>query len=404
MEIKNFKLVTLTIVLFIVDLIGGKFAIMVTLPLLILNWFYFYYSVNYFKNIQFSKSISQSRVMVNETTRVNIDLKKPKFLNADFYDFYEGYIASGSNTGNGKMEYEISYGIPGKYTIGPLRGRIRSTFFEITKKIDNGIPVKVLPKVMDLESVFIPLTDPIPSGFTNYRILEDMSFIKGIKEYSNEPLNRIHWAASAKLNKLMVKEFDFSAGSNIYIYFDSNVYEEIFSRKIWTSIRDRYYYLDAINAVASLGYYCLKKYMPVNLRALGNNLISSTFNPKQEFDFLEELTLLIPGDSYKLLDILQKDYPKIDSNSSVFIFTMFISKNIVPYLIKLRSKASKVSLMVMPFGYNESLSNNDQSYIMLPQEIERLNEIAPLLISEKILINVIRENQTLNQVFKNEKI
>jgi hypothetical protein len=83
---------------------------------------------------------------------------------------------------------------------------------------------------------------------------------------------------------------------------------------------------------------------------------------------------------------------------------MFISKSIIPYLIKLRSKASKVSLMVMPFGYNESYSGSDKSYVMLPEELKKLYEIAPLLMSERIMINVVRENQTLNQVFENEKI
>jgi len=144
--------------------------------------------------------------------------------------------------------------------------------------------------------------------------------------------------------------------------------------------------------------------MPVNLRAIGENLISSSFNPKEEFDFLEEITLIKPGDKYKLLETLRGDYPKIDSNSSVFIFTMFISKSIIPYLIKLRSKASKVSLMVMPFGYSESDNTSDRSFVMLPEELKRLYEIAPLLISERIMINVVRENETLNQVFENEKV
>ena len=403
METNNKKLIILTVVLTIIDLVGGKPVMIVTLPLLILNWFYYLYSVSYFNNIKFTKTISQSRVMINEPTRVDINLTPPKFLTADFVDFSEGYIKSGSNSGNKSMTYEISYGVPGKYTIGPLRARISSLFFEITKRLEDGVDVKVLPKVMELSSVFIPLTDPIPSGFTNYRILEDTSFIKGVKEYSNEPLNRIHWAATAKLNKFMVKEFDFSAGSNIYIYFDTNVYEEIFSKKIWSEIRKKYYYLDAVNAVASLGYYCLQDYMPVSLRALGENLVASQFSPKQEFDFLEELTLVKPGDSYKLLDILQKDYSKINSNSSVFIFTMFISESIIPYLIKLRSKASKVSLMIMPFGYSDSFTEG-KSYITLPEEIKKLYEISPLLISERIMINVVRENQTLHQVFENEKV
>jgi uncharacterized protein (DUF58 family) len=403
MEVKNKKLIILTVVVAIFDLIGGKPVMLVTLPLLLFNWFYYLYSVHYFKTIEFSKPISQSRVMINESTRVDIWIKEPKFLKATFHDFSEGYIKSGKNSSNGNMSYYISYGVPGKYTIGPLRGRINMPFFEITKRIEDGVSVKVLPKVMELSSVFIPLTDPIPSGFTNYRILEDTSFIKGVKEYSNEPLNRIHWAATAKLNKFMVKEFDFSAGSNVYIYFDTNVYEEIFSRKIWTNIRDKYYYLDAVNAVASLGYYCLQNYMPVNLRALGENLITSQFAPKEEFDFLEELTLVKPGDSYKLLDVLQNDYTKINSNSSIFIFTMFISESIIPYLIKLRSKASKVSLMIMPFGYSDSFTEG-KSYVTLPDEIKKLYEISPLLISERILINVVRENQTLHQVFKNEKV
>ncbi len=404
MEINNKKLIILTIIVLLSDLVGGKFVLIVTSPILALNWFYFFYSVKYFKNIKSSKKISQERVMTNEPTKVEIKIEEPKFVKAEFYDFADGYINTGSNSGNGDLFYEISYGIPGKYTIGPLRGRISTNLFEITCKIDNGFPIKVLPKVLELPAVFIPLTDPIPSGFTNYRILEDTSFIKGVKEYSNEPLNRIHWAATAKLNKFMVKEFDFSAGSNIYIYFDTNVYEEIFSKKIWTNIRNKYYYLDAVNAVASLGYYCLQKYMPVNLRSLGDNLIKSSFSPKQEFDFLEELTLIKPGNKFKLLDTLLNDYPKIDSNSSVFIFTMFISKEVVPYLIKLRSKASKVSLMVMPFGYNESYAGNEKSYVMLPEELKKLYEIAPLLMSERIMINVVRENQTLNQVFENEKI
>ncbi|MDP8259480.1 MAG: DUF58 domain-containing protein [Candidatus Gygaella obscura] len=99
----------------------------------------------------------------------------------------------------------------GRYNIGPLKifffGPFGLAFFK--RKYDVFSEIYVYPKTFSIQKIG-PLTKGIAPwfGIETSRVSGDDDEFFGVREYkSGDPIKRIHWASTAKKNKLIVKEF-----------------------------------------------------------------------------------------------------------------------------------------------------------------------------------------------------
>lgn len=85
--------------------------------------------------------------------------------------------------------------------------------------------IMVFPGVLKLEEAFFSNKDLMGDMMIKRFILDDPFIVKGTREYvQGDPLNKLNWKATARMQKLMVKENDFTAKKGITVLFNIKSY------------------------------------------------------------------------------------------------------------------------------------------------------------------------------------
>jgi uncharacterized protein (DUF58 family) len=111
----------------------------------------------------------------------------------------------------------------GLYQLGPLTAISGDPFglFRSWRTVPEMGELLVYPATVDLSQFGLP-SGEMPGG-TNVRgrSMSTTPNASGIREYlAGDSLNRIHWGATARYQRLMVKEFELDPTSNIWIVLD----------------------------------------------------------------------------------------------------------------------------------------------------------------------------------------
>ena len=89
---------------------------------------------------------------------------------------------------------------------------------KISKGVEVSYTVLVLPNTVDLEEMFILPRYLQGDTITKRQIAEDPFYISGVREYTDrDPMNSIHWAATAKEQKLMVRNYEYTSQQSLTI-------------------------------------------------------------------------------------------------------------------------------------------------------------------------------------------
>jgi uncharacterized protein (DUF58 family) len=111
----------------------------------------------------------------------------------------------------------------GLYRLGPTVILTGDPFglFQSSRLFDSGSELLVYPPTVPLSQFGLPATD-LPGGSkTQRRAYQSTPNAAGIREYlPGDPVNRIHWAVSARVQKLMVKEFELDPTSDVWLVLD----------------------------------------------------------------------------------------------------------------------------------------------------------------------------------------
>jgi len=161
----------------------------------------------------------------------------------------------------------------------------------------------------------------------------------GIREYlPGDPLNRVHWQKSARMNKLMVKEFDEDTQSNVWIFLDAQDgphrqilddskfgmedHISFFSRKMHYQLpKDSFEY--AISIAASIAHFYIIKNKSVGLVCNSNQTLI-VFPDKGRNHFrkiIDSLTLVEDNGNLPINRMLEKQSKNISIGSSIVLIT-----------------------------------------------------------------------------------
>lgn len=128
-----------------------------------------------------------------------------------------------------QLMYQLRCHRRGYYQIGPL---VMETgdFFGLHRRfrvVSQPNYVMVLPKTIPLDGYEVASKRPIGEVKMSYRIYEDPTRIAGIRRYqSGDPLNRVHWRATARTGQLHSKMYEPStiAGATLLLDFHQGGY------------------------------------------------------------------------------------------------------------------------------------------------------------------------------------
>jgi len=148
-----------------------------------------------------------------------------------------------------KTMYKIKALNRGTYLIKNINVAIGDAFgfgYNYTE-LEDFLEILVYPKLIDTNKLSFNCTNLQGDAIIRRWIYQDPLYIKGIREYNREDrMKDIHWKSSLKMNKLMVKECDFTSEKEV-VFIINNQFGEILFETI-----DKKAVEEAIRLAASL--------------------------------------------------------------------------------------------------------------------------------------------------------
>ena len=216
---------------------------------------------------------SQAQVgdSIEESITVHNSSKVPK--NAlevqDMTDLpgYKGGMVTSllGNTAN-SWDVKIPARKRGRYTLGPIRVSNIDPFgmFRRERQFGDTDTVLVFPRVYNLPEFGIPPAELSGDSAVRRRTHNVTPHASSIRDYApGDSLSRVHWVSSARLGKLMSKEFDLGRAAEVWVVVDLE--QGIQAGELEEST-DEY----AVSLAASLAKRHVDAGLPVGLLAYGD--------------------------------------------------------------------------------------------------------------------------------------
>jgi uncharacterized protein (DUF58 family) len=124
--------------------------------------------------------------------------------------------------------YQVVARRRGLYRIGPGAARSGDPFgfVEQQGEMPGTAQLIVYPQLFDLERLGIPTRRPFGDLKARERLFDDPSRFGGVREYrAGDPINRMHWKASAAAGVLQTKIFDPSVNDGLALFVNAWSYE-----------------------------------------------------------------------------------------------------------------------------------------------------------------------------------
>jgi uncharacterized protein (DUF58 family) len=113
----------------------------------------------------------------------------------------------------------------GRFRLGPLSLTSGDPFglFQVTRQVPQTTNIVVYPMTVDLPDFTLPL-GPMPGGDALRRRTHYVTAnAAGVRDYApGDSFNRIHWASTARRDRLIVKEFELDPLSDIWLFLDGD--------------------------------------------------------------------------------------------------------------------------------------------------------------------------------------
>jgi uncharacterized protein (DUF58 family) len=138
-------------------------------------------------------------------------------------------IAMLAGHGQTTLRYEVEFKMRGYYQVGPLVLETGDLFGLHRRYVVGAAPqfVLVYPRVVPLEGYELASRRPVGEIRLTHRLFEDPTRIAGVRRYEvGDPLNRVHWRATARTGVLHSKVYEPSsiAGASILLDFHQSGY------------------------------------------------------------------------------------------------------------------------------------------------------------------------------------
>jgi uncharacterized protein (DUF58 family) len=207
------------------------------------------------KRLEYRLELSERRVYFGENINIEISLSNSKFLPLPWISlevevpqdvsFLKGNtnssIKNGRNTLSAffslgwyhrlKRRYPARCGKRGLFYFGPARiiSGDPFGFFRNTADYKDEIPLLVYPRILNLPELGIPSRNPSGDIRIRRHLFEDPIQVKSIRDYvPGDSMKRIHWKASARLQKLQSRVYDHTTTMDMALFLDCRTVSEHF--------------------------------------------------------------------------------------------------------------------------------------------------------------------------------
>ena len=122
-----------------------------------------------------------------------------------------------------RRHYTVSCVVRGEHLFGPVRLRTGDLFGLVHREVtfEQTETLVVFPRVVPLTTLGFPARQPLGDLRTQSWLFEDPSRVAGIRDYRPEDsFRRIHWAASARTQRLQTRVYEATTTQALAIYLN----------------------------------------------------------------------------------------------------------------------------------------------------------------------------------------
>ena len=233
----------------------------------------------------------------------------------------------------------------GVYTMGPVRVANSDAFglFRRERTFGDAEDLIVYPRTFDVPGFSISAASLTGESTTRRRSHYLTPHAASVRDYSSgDSISRVHWNSTARLGRLMSKEFDLGTSSDVWLLID--LHETVQAGELEEST-DEY----AVSVAASLAKRYLGAQLPVGLIAYGDKryLLPSETGVGQFDRLMEFLALTKAEGSTALEDVLPKEERLWGYHSSLIVITPSHRPEWVRALRSLSARGVRVAAILL---------------------------------------------------------
>ncbi|WP_102399090.1 DUF58 domain-containing protein [Haloimpatiens massiliensis] len=315
-----------------------------------------------FHKLSLYRKVDKTSMVEGEEVKVSITIENKKKMPIFFmlvkeelpYEiFSKNYTNTTQYSIGGYERITKTYVIPiehrGVYLLKKIEMVVGDVFgfFTTDKEIDDYIEIVVYPKIVNIIKLKFDSTSHQGDAVIKRWIYKDPLYIKGIREYNVEDrMKDIHWKSSLKMNKLMVKEYDYTSEREFITIINIQCHKTYW-RYVNKKAIDR-----AIKVTVSMADTALKESIKVsawtnaNIISYSDDIRSSITLPCNSLKDVLELCArmdYMPKSSFS--DFLNKHIKYFKPNNTYVIVSSFFTQEDENIIFFLRNKGINLKII-----------------------------------------------------------
>jgi uncharacterized protein (DUF58 family) len=347
--------------------VAGLFAVTATLA--------FFWGKYALERVEYHRKFARSRCFVGEEVELTVELTNRKVLPVT-YLLVDDTVPDELEITSRKIQFSrmgqnllrLLFGLTwyqkvirhykvtpkrrGYYRLGPALIKGGDPFGYISRTREEKEPENLIvyPRVMSLQAVGIPSQRPFGDLKSRNRLFEDPMRFAGVREYQpGDPLNRIHWKASATAGHLQVKLLDPSANMGLAIFLNT------WSADLFWMGGDIPTMEAGCVLAASIVNWAVEQGVPIGLYSNGhvtgwgaNLRLPPSRGPQVLTQALEGLARLHMVSRQSAAELLLDEIGRVGYGSSVVVITRSIYEDLAAAIMKVHRSGRPVT--VVRFG------------------------------------------------------
>ncbi len=253
----------------------------------------------------------------------------------------------------------------GRFRLGPITVAMGDPFglFVFHRRMPNTLTaITVYPATVDLPT-FAPSMGQMPGGDAIQRRTHHITTnVAGTREYvPGDSFNRIHWRSTARMERLIVKEFELDPSADVWIYLDlesavqaSTWFEDAWLARdlslLWMNPQEQVIQLPpsteeyGVTIAASIAKYYLRQQRALGFAAYGHEreIVQPDRGERQLNRLLEVLAVLRAEGRMEFSRVLGQEATKLGRNNTLVVITPSAEMSWVNTLREIKRRGLRV--------------------------------------------------------------
>ena len=269
----------------------------------------------------------------------------------------------------------------GRFRLGPLTLTSGDPFglFQISRHVPQTTHVVIYPATVELRDFTLPLGVLSGGDALRRRTHYVTANASGVRDYApGDSFNRIHWASTARRDRLIVKEFELDPQADIWLFLDGDeaaqaaqplpALEASADDALWTGWQNRVVTLPpsteeyGVTITASLAQFFIRRDRSVGLVAYGQSreIVQPDRGERQLTKLLETLAVFHSRGRMRFSDALAVESDQIPRGASVILVTTSWDMRWVVAAQALKRRGLRVAAVVLnPQSFGGARDNAD---------------------------------------------